>query len=101
MKIIKRPDKNDYFIDSPNGGTYRFEEYSNSLEKHIDYLDAEFNNVDLANVRLSLPSTKELRKARSDYDKRAYAGHFAGDEPKRHWMAGVEWMFDRIKENEA
>ena len=56
-------------------------------------------NAVLRSVRLMLPTTKEIRDARKDYDKRAYAGHFAGDEPWKHFHAGVEWMLGRIEGN--
>jgi len=55
----------------------------------------------IQSVRLSLPTTKEIREAREAYDKRAYAGHFAGDEPWKHFHAGIEWMLARIDSNEA
>lgn len=55
----------------------------------------------IQSVRLSLPTTKEIREARQDYNKRAYAGHFAGDDPWKHFHAGVEWMLARIESNEA
>jgi hypothetical protein len=53
-------------------------------------------------VRLSLPSTKELREAREAYNNRAISGHFDGDEPWKHFHAGVEWMLSRnVDGNEA
>jgi len=51
---------------------------------------------DIQNDKISLPTTKEIKKAKQEYDKRAYFGHFAGDDPWKHFQAGVEWVLARI-----
>ena len=60
------------------------------------YHESKVKKLNIPVVRLSLPSTKELREAREAYNKRAIAGHFDGDEPWKHFHAGVEWMLSRI-----
>lgn len=64
--------------------------------------NAETQALNIPVIRLSLPSTKEIREAREAYNKRAIAGHFDGDEPWRHFHAGIEWTLSRIVDgNEA
>ena len=47
-------------------------------------------------TRISLPTTRELREAREAYNQQAIAGHFDGDEPWKHFHAGIEWLLNRI-----
>lgn len=39
-------------------------------------------------------TTEELRKARKEYNQRAIDNHFDGDEPWKHFQAGVDWIID-------
>ena len=72
------------------------------MKTEAEKTETQQGNGVLPCVRLSLPTTKELREAREAYNKRAINGHFDGDEPWKHFHAGVEWMLSRIVDgNEA
>ena len=53
-------------------------------------------------VRLSLPTTKELREARELYELQVKSNSMMNKPISGHWQEGVEWILSRIIEgNEA
>ncbi len=40
---------------------------------------------------------KQLRKSAKEYDRSAHAGHYAGEDPGYHWMAGAEHVLRKLK----
>jgi len=39
---------------------------------------------------------EDIEKAAKNYDRRAYCGHYAGEEPSYHFKAGAKAMRDRV-----
>ena len=73
---MKRPNKKKDYIFGFNGRLgktiYLDKKYVKELEKYIDYLESKFNNVGLADVRLSLMQevwTMRCRESNEDFDK--------------------------------
>lgn len=69
------------------------------MDKNIKNSKTNSEHTNIRNVKILLPTTEEIREACKEYDERAYFGHFAGDEPGKHFQAGVEWLLVRIKNN--
>ncbi len=44
-----------------------------------------------------LPTEKQLRKSAKEYDRSAHAGHYAGEDPSYHWIAGAEHVLRKLK----
>ena len=41
---------------------------------------------------------KEMKKKAKDYDRSAYCGHFAGEDPSYHFEVGAQWMYRKLNE---
>ena len=63
------------------------------------YSSDEIGGIEKAVSRIAalLPTEEDIIEASEDHDRRSYCGHFDGDEPSLHWMAGVEWILSKIK----
>ena len=66
------------------------------------WLIQQLKNCNLQSVRLSLPTTKELRDARELYELQVKSNSMMNKPISGHWQEGVEWILSRIIEgNEA
>ena len=54
-------------------------------------------NIVASRIEALLPTEEEIDKAAEDHNRRSYCGHFDGDEPSLHWMAGAEFVLSKIK----
>jgi len=63
-------------------------------EEYVDWLEKKAKELKI--IKANIPTTEKMRKARQNYNKRAYSGHFAGDEPWKHFHAGVEWLLNEL-----
>ncbi len=53
--------------------------------------------IDFCRDTDNLPTGKQLRKTAKEYDRSAHAGHYAGEDPSYHWLAGAEHILRKLK----
>jgi adenylate kinase family enzyme len=107
IKIIKYMKTKEEFLQEAYG--YKFEEEDflnpaivitlNAMEK---YAQEVVNNLDKADVMISLPSQKEIDEQIDKYAFRVpYDGsnNFYDEVALKHYKAGIEWLISRIQGN--
>lgn len=89
-------------IERPNGivTIVRSEVETNSddrLTAHEEIINELFTK--LKKYTDNLPTEKQLRKSAKEYDRSAHAGHYAGEDPSYHWLAGTKHILRKLKKS--